>query len=180
MVMVMVMVMVVVRGPVMILVVVMLPIVMRVAVRAAFRFEGSVLEGQGKSEPAHHVVEHVIVLVGESTDADLERNVPITEVVRGAREHEHVVRRRDAERFVGCDDLVGHAVVGVQAIAVREHGSARQHDGNFLAIFEARTKSRSITRVVAQDQPRGRRLGRPMKAAYGAHGSEQEVALSEW
>jgi hypothetical protein len=124
-----------------IVLVVMRVLVMRVAVRAAFRLEGSVLEGQRKSEPAHHVVEHVIVLVGESTDADLERDVPITEVVRRAREQERVVRRRDAERLVGCEDFVGHAVVGEQAIAVREHGSARQHDRDFFAVFESRTKS---------------------------------------
>jgi hypothetical protein len=128
-------------------------LVVRVAVRAALGFETAVLEAQRESETANQVVEHVIVLISKSATADLERNVPIAEVVSGARKQERVVGRCHAERFVGGHDLEGFAVVGEQAIAVREHGAARQLDGDFLAVFQTSAKARLVALVEAQNQP---------------------------
>ena len=133
--------------------VVMVVAVMVVAVRAALRFEAGVLEAQGKPEATHHVVEHVVVLIGESSDADLKRNVPVTEMVRRTCEQEWVVGRRHAQGFVGGDDFVRFALVGEQAIAVREDGSARELHGDFLAVFEKRSKPRLLAGVVTQNQP---------------------------
>jgi hypothetical protein len=133
-------------------VVVMRMVVVSVAVRAALGLEPGVLVGHGKPEPAQHVVEHVIVLISEPPDADLKRNVAIAEVIRGAREQVGIGGSRNAEGLVGGVDLVGLAVVGEQPIAVRENGSARELDGDFLAVLEAGTESRFIARVVAQDE----------------------------
>jgi hypothetical protein len=153
-------------------VVVMRFAVVRVAVGAAFWFEGRALVRHAEAETAHHVVEHVVVLIGEPTDADLEGNVPIAEMICGAREQQRIFRRRHAQGFIGGDDFVRLALVRDQPIAVRENAAARQHDPKLLAAFEERAKSRLMPCVVAEDQPPSRWLGRPMNAACRTHGNQ--------
>jgi hypothetical protein len=131
-------------------------------------------------EPAHHPVEYVIVTVCENADADPQRHVPIAEVVRGAREEQRVVRRRHAELLVRSHDFDRRTVFGPQPIAVGEHRSARQVNGELFAVRESREKSRFLSRVVVENQPSIRRFHtRFRQGSQRAHGSEEEVALGK-
>ena len=58
---------------------------MRMPVRTRLRLERHLLDEHTRSEPAHHVVEHVIVPVSQPAAADLHRHVPVAKVIAGAR-----------------------------------------------------------------------------------------------
>ena len=47
------------------------------AVSASFRLEWSLLDIHRESQAAHHLVEHVIVLITQPLGADLQRDMPI-------------------------------------------------------------------------------------------------------
>ena len=162
---------------VIVIVVMVVIAVMMVAatVRASFGSEGRAREGDVQPQAAHEVVEHVIVLVGEAAGRDLERHVPIAEVVRRAREEERVVGGRDAEILVGGDDRIRLAVVGEQAVAVHEHRAARQADGNLSTILQVRAKSRFLAGVVSEDEPAGDGSRRVVvEATDGVHGQNKK------
>jgi hypothetical protein len=80
--------------------------------------ERSATRLHGEAEPAHHVVEHVIVLVREPAIAELNGYVPVAEVVRTSQEQVRVgcVRNRKVLRRRAHDDHL--AAVGQQQLSV--------------------------------------------------------------
>jgi hypothetical protein len=52
----------------------------------ALGLEGSVLPSRCEPQPANHIVEYVIGLVAQPTRLDLQRNMPVAEVITGARQ----------------------------------------------------------------------------------------------
>ena len=150
-----------------------------VGVDSAFGSEGRTLVAEREPESSHHFVEHVIVLKSEPANTDLERHVPVAQVVRRAGEEQGVAGRRHAEILVGGHDFERPTVVGEQPIAAREHGAARQLDGDFLAALESRAKPRLRSRVVVEQETAIRRKRGLMETPDAAHGSKQEIALGE-
>jgi hypothetical protein len=150
-----------------------------VGVNSAFGSEGRTLAGERQPEASHHFVEYVIVLESEPADADLERDVPVSKVVRRAREEQRVAGRCHAEVLVGGHDFERATVVGEQPIAAGEHGAAGQLDGDFLAALESRAKPRLRSRVVVEQQAAVRRTRGLLETPDAAHRSKQEIALGE-
>ena len=61
-----------------------------VAVAASFGLEGGVQGGDAKAEGAHQAVEDVVVLERQPPGLDLQRYVPVTEVVGRARQQQRI------------------------------------------------------------------------------------------
>jgi hypothetical protein len=57
---------------------------MGATVSTRFRLERRFLENDRKAESSNHFVKHVIVLVAKPTIPDLQRDMPVTEMVRSA------------------------------------------------------------------------------------------------
>ena len=55
-------------------------------IRAGLRLDGRLLDRHSRTKPAHHIVQYVIVLITHPARTDLQRHVPVTEMVRNARE----------------------------------------------------------------------------------------------
>jgi hypothetical protein len=89
-----------------------------VAERTRLRLERRATSLHGEPEPAHHVVEYVVVLVGEPAVAELYGHVPVAEVVRPTKEQMRVggVRDRKVLRRRAHDDHL--ATVGQEQLSV--------------------------------------------------------------
>jgi hypothetical protein len=97
-----------------------------VAVRAGLGLKGPFYYPRRQPQPAQHVVEHVIVQIGQAALADLQGDVTIAEVVRGSRERLGFYEAHDAEDLVGGTDLHDAAFIRPEERSVSEHVAARQ------------------------------------------------------
>jgi hypothetical protein len=121
-----------------------------VPVGAGLGLEGCVDDGHLEPEPLNHVVEHVIVQVRDISSSELGRDVTIAEVVRGARELERILGRDPGDALRRRAHLHEPAAFAAKDISVAQHRSARQHEGNVLASFEARPLAAVLPPIVWQ------------------------------
>ncbi len=90
------------------------------AIGAGLRLERRLFHGDGKAEAADHLVEHVIVLITHPAIADLQRHVPIAQVIARAAQR-HGLRGAHGRDGLGLsDDLHDAAIVGEQQISAAE------------------------------------------------------------
>jgi hypothetical protein len=122
-------------------------VVAAAAVGATLGRERSSLESDLGPEAANHVVEHVVVAILHAADLDLQRHVPVAEVVSDARQEQHVFRASDAELLVGRAHEHAGAGAGLQKITVGEHGAARQLHGELPTCLEFGQKAVLLPRI---------------------------------
>jgi hypothetical protein len=115
---------------------------MRVAViRAALGFEAGGFVSYRKPEATHHFIEHVIGLVAKPTGPDLQRDVPIAEVVARTCEAQWIIRTRDGDGFGGRRHAHDRTVRRAQSIAVVESRAGRENDGGLATTIETHSLS---------------------------------------
>lgn len=78
----------------------------------------------------------------------------VAEMVGGARERQRIGRADEKHRFVGGGDAHEPAIVGNEHVAVGEHGAARQHERDFLAVVERGGEAALAACVVGEGQRR--------------------------
>jgi hypothetical protein len=91
-----------------------------------------------RPEPRQHVRQHGIVFELQIIDAHFNRRMPVAEVIRRARQRQHIGRTNQQHGFRGGSNTHEAAVVGNEHIAVAQHGAARQHKRDFFARIERR------------------------------------------
>jgi hypothetical protein len=127
------------------------------------RLEGRASRLDDETQPAHHVVEDVIVLVREPAVAQLDGHVAVAEVVGPPQQEVRIGRARHGEglrRRAHQDDV---ALVGAQQIAVAQHAPARQEHGRLSAVVE-RGAQAAAPPLVERERRRGRGRGRVARA----------------
>ena len=121
-----------------------------VPVGAGLRLEGGVHDGHLEPEAPDHVVDHVIVQVGEKSGPELGGNMTIAEMVRGARELQRVLGHDSRHALRSCSHPDEPASLAVQEISVAEHRASRQHERDMLAAFETGSLAAVLPPIVRQ------------------------------
>lgn len=103
------------------------------SVSTGLRFERRLFYAHVESQAAHHVVEHVIVLVTQPTLSDLKRDVSIPEVIRRTRQSERVIGSHGRDGFRRSDDSNHATIVSAQQIAIAQHAPAFQEQTDLFA-----------------------------------------------
>ena len=167
-------------------VIVIVPVVMGVpvpAVTSRLRLERQGRRVDRETELPAHPVEHVVVRVEHEVRKNLQRDVAVSEVIRGASQKMRITR-------TGSRDLLGRrlhaqstrAVLGREAIALSEHATAGEHQPDGLTAREGEPEPRSAALFVAE-LDRERRLGGLVSRDHAGEdlhaSSEQKIALRE-
>jgi hypothetical protein len=130
------------------------PMPMPAAISAGFRLERQRHLLDRSPKPRQHIREHGIVFELQIIDAHFDRCMPVTEVISGACERQHIGRTNQQHSFRGRGNTHEAAVVGNEHIAVAQHGAAWQHKRDFLARIEGRGKATLAARLERQRQTR--------------------------
>lgn len=110
-------------------------------VGAGFRFERGLLHvdgdaGVGTGELAHHVVEHVVVLVAHEAGFDLQGHVAVAQVVGHLGEHQGIVALDGGDGFIGGDDFDQNAVGVSEYVAAAQQGAALEKQAHRFTAFQ--------------------------------------------
>jgi hypothetical protein len=122
------------------------------SVGAALRLERRVLVDHTQAERLDHAVEHMIHLVPDKAPPDLERHVPVAEVVSSARQQQQVLAGSARHRFRGRDDANDFAVGGPKDVAAAQNRTAPELDADLAARFEPDTLPGLLALLEAQNQ----------------------------
>src|SRR5262245_7948540 len=98
--------------------------VMAGRVRAGFRLERLAQRRHGRAQSAQHRRENFVGSDAQPTRTYLRRRVAIAEVISGASERIGVSASDFHQVFVGGNDTNDSAVVGEEAVAVAQYGTA--------------------------------------------------------
>ena len=111
-----------------------------VFVATSFGFEGPLFDDNGQAKRADHVVEHVVVSVGQPVRADLQGDVPVAEVVGGGAKPRAMAIRgaRDGQGLRNGPDHDQHLPVIVEkTIPFAQNDSIDEKNRHLAAIVEA-------------------------------------------
>ena len=81
----------------------------------------------------HHVIQHMVMQITQPAVADLNRNVPVAQVVGGTCQAPGVGGAHDRHGLRRCHDLHDAAVLCAQPVPAPQHRAALKHHGDFLA-----------------------------------------------
>jgi hypothetical protein len=123
-----------------------------ITICTAFGLERRLLDDHRQPERAHHVVEHMIVLVAQPSSAHLHGNVAIAQVVRSARERNRIVRTECRHHFGRGSHQHHRAAARRQQIPVAQDVSARHLQRNLFARFELRPQPALASQLERQLQ----------------------------
>jgi hypothetical protein len=115
-------------------------------------FERCLLNGHLQTQTPRHVVEHVIMTVAQPAIPHLQRDVPIAQMIRSARETARIDGFEGRDRLVRRADLHDPTVVGEKKIAAAQHLTPLQHDADLLAAGQASPKTAATAQVKGQHQ----------------------------
>lgn len=120
------------------------PMPVAAAVGARFRLERAGRRDHAESEAAHHVVEHVIVRPGQPAIANFDRDVAVTEMIRGTRER---ARRTGRTRHRLRRGLDAHHETGPRdEVAAAQHAAAWQPEPGLAAGSQTHALARTAAR----------------------------------
>jgi hypothetical protein len=126
-----------------------------VTIGAGFGFEGLGRKRHLKAELTNHVVQDVIVQVGQTQRADLDRDVAIAQVVGSTRQFQRIARGHDRKALQGRLHPHDQAVVRAQAIAVLKIRASLEQERGFTAVIETQQAARLLARrVIERDRDR--------------------------
>src|SRR5688572_6884629 len=109
-------------------------------VGACFGLERSPLEAHLGAQTAHHVVEHVVVLVAEKLALDLQRHMTVAQVVGHPSQEVCIGGVHRGHVLGGGADENDPALRRAQQRAVPQHGSARQEQADRFAALQLCTE----------------------------------------
>ena len=104
------------------------------AISAGFRLERRFFDSDGESQAAHHVVEHMIVLIAQPVIADLQSDVTITEVIGRTREIATVNAAHRRHGFICGNDFNDTAIIGQQQVTTAQHRASFQEQAGLFTI----------------------------------------------
>jgi len=136
------------------------PMLVTAAIRASLRRKRPVRLLDRHPEPAQHVRKHWIVFKLQIPVADLDRCVPIAEVIGRTRECERRSPRNPQHGLRCRDDAYESAIFVHEDVTVREHGAARQHHADLLAGIQRGREPALAPFVEGKCQHRGARKQR--------------------
>jgi hypothetical protein len=93
---------------------------------ARFRMKRRCHAVDRKTEAAHHVIEHMIVLPGELAGRNLQHHVTIAQMIGGAHQLEMIMAFNNRQLFRRGIDANAAAVIGQQHVAVFQYRATRQ------------------------------------------------------
>lgn len=129
------------------------------AIRAGFRLEGAHLERHRQPELTHHAVQDVIMLVGETAQLYLQRDVTVAQVVRGAKQRQKVIAVHHRELFRGCSYQGDRTVLRAQPVTLLERRSTREEHSAVAPGVEARSETTPAAEVPRHRERFPSRLG---------------------
>jgi hypothetical protein len=133
---------------------------MPATVRPCLRFERRHSRFGIHAEPVQHVLQHVVLLDADPASADLQRHVPIGEVVYGAHQLLRIGRGDMQHRFVGGDHLDDATIAAAQPIAAAQDAAARQHERSLQPGLQPHAQPALLPQVEGQhDTVVDRRIG---------------------
>jgi len=123
------------------------------AVGPRFRFERGFDRGEASTQSFQHLLQHVIGRKPQEAVADLDRHMPVAEMVAGARQR---LRRGafDVQQPFRPRDDFDHAPVGsAEQVAAAQDLAARQLDRHLLARFQLGAMPALLARLERQREP---------------------------
>jgi hypothetical protein len=106
---------------------------MRMPIRSGFRLEWRLLHGHRQPEPPHHVVEHMIVPKAQPSGANLNRHVPISQVIRRPRQLRGIRLAHGRHSLRCSDDLDHRSIFRKKQIASTQYDAAFKEQPDLLA-----------------------------------------------
>ncbi|HXK17677.1 MAG TPA: hypothetical protein VNG33_07735 [Polyangiaceae bacterium] len=135
------------------IVVVIVGVPVAAGVAARLGLEGPFEHLGVESQLMHQAIEHVVVLVRKPPGLDLQRHVPIAQVVRGARQQVAISRLDDRQQLWSGAHLDHQlAVARRQTIAVFQRQAALEQEAHLTPAVQTRSQSRSAAQLENQRQ----------------------------
>lgn len=126
---------------------------MRVAaVGSSFGLERRLFNSDGKAEAANHLIEHVIVLVANPADADLQCDVSVSQVIARATQRERLRGSHCRDRFGLGDDLHDTTIVREQQISAPQDLSSLEDQSHFFTGVQRGAQAALAPQLERQDE----------------------------
>src|SRR5882757_4870960 len=123
-------------------------------IRAGLGLEGLFLHGEPEPQATQHVIEYMIVAVPQPQRPDLQRHMPVAEMIGAPRQQIGISGVRRADGFRCRDDFDDAPILGEQSIAAAQNLAAPEYYADLLALFEARFEAAPAAGLERQHQPR--------------------------
>jgi len=108
-----------------------------------FWLERRLYSGHTQPESAHHRIQHMIMQPAQAPWLDLQRHMPVAEMVGGARKQQWVINLDTGDRLGGGSNLDHLALLVGKQITIAQALTAWQQNANLTAIIEPRTQTRA-------------------------------------
>lgn len=122
--------------------------------------ERGLLGGHLKSEPLDHRIQHMVMQPAQAVRLDLQRDMPVTEMIGRSQERLGIGRARARERLCGGTNLNHGTVVSRELVALSQRGASRQQDADTAPVNESRTQPSARALFERQRQNPRQRLRR--------------------
>ncbi len=122
------------------------------AVGSAFGLECGVLLAHGHAKLHQHLLQHRIGLELKKVLSELDRGVPVSQVIGGPHQGIRRLCGNEKDIFSGRFDFDHGAVISFQKIAVAQHRAARQEEGRFSTVGERRSQTALSPKIEWQYQ----------------------------
>ena len=105
-------------------------------VGTGFGFKRSLFANHRQSQAGDHFIEHMVVLVAGEIFGDLQRHVPISEVIAGTRHQYRIVDAERANRFACGTDFDDFTSLRDDALPVQQNATPGQENANCLTAIQ--------------------------------------------
>jgi len=121
-------------------------------IRARLGLEGRLDRGHAGAKAAHHFAQHVVRGKTQPAVADLDRCMPIAQVIGCARQGASIIAAYFHQLFVSGDDAHDAAIGAAQAIAAAQDRPALEEQADFLATGKHRAQAAFLALLERQDK----------------------------
>ncbi len=121
-------------------------------VGTGFRFEAGVRDTDRKAQPFEHIVQHMVMQVGNPAWLNLDLHVAVTQVITGAGKLVGISTGDNRNTLLCCPDLDDVSILGSQQVSLLECRAAFEHDTCILTIIQRDTQARLDTLLQRQGQ----------------------------
>lgn len=123
------------------------------SVAAGLRLERTLDHQHFQAQLVHQAVEHVIVLVGQAPGLDLQRYVPVAQVI-GRPSQQVTIRGFDGRKKLGSRPHLDHqrAIFAGEPLTVLERQTAFEQQPNLLPAVQLRSQARASPQLEDQRQ----------------------------
>lgn len=114
---------------------------MMLTISAAFRLEWRIDRRYFQPEPGHHFSQHVIGEKTQSASDELNRDVPVSQMISGLHDQQRLSAARLEQRFLDRHDFNRAAILEAHSLAASEQPAAFDDQGSLLSIIQAQQQS---------------------------------------